>query len=258
MLRRIVLIALASLTLPLSLPASEPQANDDLLRRLWPEHIKMPEGLRLYKKTQHSQRLVILNGQDDTRPVHNQQDDVFANAPTKPNPNRLFPWATSGGLHNATGWQSYAAVALPDDRPILWWWERIAAGASRPLPRIAWRFPVGTVFADLLVKDDELFELRTLTRTESGWVGRVLYETADKPAGYTDPGKVQLMDSPHLRRIGFRPTSSDRCMRCHNHAGGWLEYGVTLRGSDKIFSFPLLRNGTLTPDASTWWLHHWN
>ena len=210
------------------------------LRRLWPAGVPLPEGMRFYEKARHNQRAVILNGYDHTTAIPRDRDDVFANAPTKPNPNRLFPWAVSGGMHAAEGWESRAAVALPRGKSIRYWTERIEAGASRPLPVVRWRFPDGTTFADVLLRDGKVFELRILEKTRRGWQGHVAYQASKEtwPKGYA--GKPDRA-----------------CMECHKHAGGWLDYGSLLRGGDSIFSFPVLQEGELKPRADIP-VRHWN
>jgi hypothetical protein len=206
----------------------------------WPKGVAMPEGLKFYQKTKLTQNLSITNGMDSLLFYSLDRDDVFTNAPTRVNPNRIFPWAVSGGLHEAHGWTSKTAVSFPSAKPIIYWKERIDAGAVRRLPKYNWEYPVGTVFADLLFSEGRLFELRTLTKEAQGWKTRVPFAAADlAPKGYGGPGKA--------------------CSACHDHAGGWLEYGSLIRGGDNIFSFPMLE-ALLWPDSSEskqWLIKSW-
>lgn len=201
------------------------------LAKLWPAGVPVPAGLKLYQKTEHAQNTVILNGFDFHTIVHRDQDTISG-----VNPNRIFPWAVSGGLHQATGWQSHAAIALPKGKAVTVFNEYIDAGARRPLPVTRWEFPTGTVLADILSVNERTFEIRTLTKTERGWVGRTPFESEHKPAGHVSPHKVTH---------GQSKSAGGRCFDCHDRAGQWLSYGTLLRGSDSVFSFSPLKPGTL-------------
>jgi len=139
------------------------------------------------------------------------------------------------------GWTSTGAVSIPDGKHVRYWVERIEAGASRPLPKISWRFPDGTVFTDILSHAGKVFEVRQLTRTAKGWIAATPYKVEGGPPGYHGPGK--------------------KCSECHDRAGGWEQYGSLIRGSDGIFSFPLLEgydDAAKTITAGKWPLKHWN
>jgi len=219
------------------------EGNQDVQRTMlegfWPEGITLPKTMRLYDRTQYAQELTITNGIDTLRPIHYSQGDN--------NPNRLFPWAVNGGLHRAQGWTSRTAIAIPEGKHILYWSERIDAGARRHLPRMSWQFPVGTVVADLLFTDGELFELRTLNKTEDGsWRGRRLWRSGKMPVGYIEPDRVIGVE----RQVGI-------CVNCHQRAGAWQSYGALIRGADGVFSFSVLEEGTLRP-RTDFPVKHWN
>lgn len=231
-MKRLLTVALLLAPVAVFLPArAEEGTSDSLLRKLWPASVKFPVGMTLYRKTEHAQNTVILNGFDSLTVVHRDQDTVSG-----VNPNRIFPWAVSGGMHQATGWQSHAAIAIPKGKAVQVWTEYIEAGARRALPRIAWSFPTGTVLADILSANGQTFEVRTLTKARDGWVGRTPYEAEHKPAGYVSPHKVAH---------GQHKSESGRCFDCHQSAGKWLSYGTLIRGSDRVFSWSPILPGTL-------------
>src|SRR5438270_14014511 len=69
-----------------------------LLKDIWPTNVAMPPTMRFYRPTNYTQRLAITGGRETNNLYRLDQDDVWTNAPTAPNPNRLFPWAAAGGL----------------------------------------------------------------------------------------------------------------------------------------------------------------
>jgi len=169
--------------------------------------------MRFYRKARLVQRLSILNGRDHNELVDVGQDDTLFN---RVNPNRIFPWAVSGGMHDLTGWRSDVAVYLPG--PVETFTRRVEAGARRALPRTSWAFPDGTVFADVLSTDKGVFEIRTRTKRDGNWSNKVAYRNAEHvPAGYTGARKA--------------------CNECHDHAGENLHYGTAIRGDDETFSW---------------------
>ncbi len=192
--------------------------EQDRLAALWPASVPMPSGMRFYAKTRYTQRIAVTNDRESNFPYRLDQDDHWSNAPSAPNPNRLFPWAVSGGLHESTGWESHAAVYLPPGKKILVWRQRVPVPSSNPLRKICWEYPEGTVFADLLVADGECFTLRLREKLAGGWRSRV---------------------------AGARKA----CAECHDHAGSSLQYGIVLRGDDGAFSASPFLEGTLELDG---------
>lgn len=222
------------------------------LVRLWPEDAPPPPPtLRQYKKTDYGQYIVIRNGADYHAVAHkNLNGDVPVQGGGE-NGNSRFPWAVPGGTDNTSGVTSLVGVALPEGQRPTHWKVNIDAGASRPLPKDVWGFPVGTRFYDLLLHRGKPFELRMLkkggTPDAPRWKGHVLWESGDWPAGYA--GVTKGTPPPHLR------TTGNACTDCHSRAGGWERYGPLVRGNDFIFSWTAYVEGTNRIDparASPW------
>lgn len=232
----LVVVSLTAVVTGQPPPAKYEPVGHDLLKWLWPELVPMPAGMALYKKTQFTQRLAITNGAYTNLLYRLDQDDYWQND-FAANPNNLFPWKVSGGLHNATRWESHVALALPVGERVTVWDGHTPNGQR--LPKKRWSFPTGTMFADLLTMDNHLFELRTLTLTEKGWAGRTAWESARKPSGYVAPKHVAT---------GHPKSKSGTCFHCHDSAGSSLQYGISVRGDSKIFSWSPFVEGTLTID----------
>ncbi len=205
-----------------------------LAKDLWPDSVQMPKTMRFYRPTNYTQRLAITGGVETNNLYRLDQDDVWTNSAPALNPNRLFPWASAGGLHEVGGWGSRVGIAIPEGQKIQIWRERVDVPlSSRPLPKVLWSFPDGTVLADLLFTKDALFELRLREKVKGKWRSSVPFRNLDAaPTGYAGPGK--------------------RCAECHDHAGSQLQYGISLRGSDGAFTPSPLIEGTLTPDWENW------
>lgn len=195
------------------------------LAMLWPAEVEKLEGLKLFTPTKYTQRLAITDNRSTNFLYRIDQDDVFVNSPTTVNPNRVFPYATPGGLHNSTGWQAMRAARIPG--PVRIWTEGVPVpGTSTPLPKVRWSFPAGTVFVDMLYKDGKCFELRTATKGDDGkWDHKPLYRDLDAaPANFHGAGMA--------------------CASCHKDAGASLNYGITVRGDDRVFSWTPFMDGT--------------
>lgn len=222
------------LTLLLAGPA------DGDIARLWPADAPPPPAtLKPYAKTAYNQYIAIRDGADHHAWIHRDQDaDLPGNG--EANGNRRFPWAVPGGLDDARGWQSHAGIALPDKQSIRWWQEKVEAGARRPLPKVTWSFPLGTRLYDLLAHNGKAFELRMLKKTAGGWEGHTLWQGEDWPPGYR----------------GVKATGRT-CVGCHNRAGQWERYGPLVRGSDFIFSWSPMVEGTGRVDRAKP-VKHWD
>lgn len=198
------------------LPSALTEGKQTRLVSLWPKDVELPKDLTVYEPTRLSQRLTITNDRDQNLLYDKDQDDHFSNAPTSFNPNRQFPWHVPGGLENSRGWESLIAVSMPSQPYV--YLDRVEAGARHPLPKVRWTFPEGTVFADMLVNDGKVFELRTRTKRDGKWVSSKAFEDkAARPAGYHGLTKS--------------------CIECHEQAGSQLQYGIGLRGDDGAFSW---------------------
>src|SRR5713101_7162531 len=111
------LSALTALLLASSAPAQGPWLSKQeqiLTKAIWPANVAMPPSIRFYRPTNFTQRLAITGGQDTNHVYRLDQDDVWTNAPPALNPNRLFPWAVPGGLHEVSGWGNRVGIAIPD------------------------------------------------------------------------------------------------------------------------------------------------
>jgi len=192
--------------------------------RMWPKTVDW-SGFRFYRPTQYSQRIAVTNNSPTNAWYHVTRDDVWSNAPTSFNPNRVDErWRAPGGLANVKGWESFTAAYLPAE-PRTWVQALpIANGGMIPGGK-RWAFADGTVFADLLTKDGQAFELRLREKDAGKWNSFVAYRNrANAPAGYHGVGR--------------------KCAECHDKAGDSEQYGITTRGSDTVFSFlPALQGG---------------
>jgi hypothetical protein len=228
---------LAALLLASAASAQGPwlsQQEQMVTKSIWPANVHMPPSIRFYRPTNYTQRLAVTNGQETNHVYRLDQDDVWTNAPPALNPNRLFPWAVPGGLHEVRGWGNRVGIAIPDGKKVQIWRERVEVPlSSRPLSKFRWSFPDGTVLADMLFTREAVFELRLREKVQGKWKSTVPFRDLDAaPKGYTGPGK--------------------RCAECHDQAGSQLQYGIGLRGSDGAFSPSPLVEGTLTPDRDNW------
>lgn len=201
------------------------------LQMLWPKEVEPIEGLSLFTPTKFSQKLTVANGRSSNTWHSITTDDVNGGMMTT-NPNRTFPYAVPGGLHNSTGWHSLRAARIPGS--VTLWTEGVSVpGSQTPLPKTRWAFPSGTVFVDMLYKDGKCFELRTGTKGDDGkWKHEPLYRDLDAaPKNFHGAGMA--------------------CATCHKDAGQSQNYGVTIRGDDHCFSWTPFVDGTreLRPDV---------
>ncbi len=198
-------------------PPVKPKDTRSDFRKLWDTtETDFPKGLTPYKPTRYSQRIAITGNRESLQWYKLDQDDHWANAPTAINPNRIFPWATSGGMHDVTGWNHVVSIALPADPTV--WKEPMPIANGGNITGWRWTFPDGTVTSDMLTKDGKVFELRTRTKSDGKWIGKVEFrDKTARPEGYTSAGKA--------------------CAECHDHAGSSLQYGIVLRGGDTVFSY---------------------
>ena len=212
----------------LAATAGERDLSPSYILKLWPASVKFPDGLRLYRPVEYTQRSVVLNSQPNLTPYHFTEDDGSI-----VNPNRQFPYVTPGGIHEASDWKSVFGILIPEGESISVWTDYYPQITnSRPVQR--WSYPVGTVAADLLVRRStgEPFELRMLKKTEEGWRASVPWQANNLPPGYQK--------------------SDRKCLTCHQDAGDATRYGLTVRGNDFLFSPPILTDGTVDLDRENW------
>ena len=189
------------------------------------------ESMRPYRPTRWSQRLAITGNVETLLFRTHDQDEFFAmnfdehkrdlGPRTIINPNREFPWAVPGGMHNLTGWRSELRMYLPGGT-VTTWKQRVQVERSSPLPKWRWAFHDGTKFAERLSTNQGVFEARTMEKIAGKWKFSVAFRDLTKaPVGYTGPGKA--------------------CIECHGKVGsGVSEYTTTRRGDDGVFSAPVL------------------
>lgn len=209
------------------------EKEQNRLRAMWPKEIEFPKGMKFYKSARYSQRIAITNGSPSNVAYHVNQDDHWGNSESAINPNRIFPWAVSGGLHESTGWVNRTAVAIPEDKKIEVWEQPIPIANGGLIPGKLWSFPPQTTFADMLIKDGEVFELRTRTKRNGQWDSAVVFRDKEKRP---------------LNFVGARK----ECSECHDHSGSSKQYGIMLRGGDGSFSAPILREGSVDFDFRNW------
>ena len=119
------------------------------------------------------------------------------------NANIEFPWRHPGGTDATEGVETFKFFALPVDAsgrrlPVVYWTEHftVAPGFADPSPLgYRWRFPVGTVFGEVLTMAGPngryVFEIRTRTREQNRWsvdVLRPFRDADDYAAGLASIG----------------------------------------------------------------------
>lgn len=134
------------------------------MMKFWPNGVEFPAGAKFYEMSAAYQ-----DWDGGLRGVHSPFYNISA-VRSEPfgNANMEFPWGVTAGLHRSSGWNAYkfTNIADPKTGPITAWKEPQA---------YRWRYPVGTVFGEmLLVKNkygyDNCFEvrMRTLVNTPDG------------------------------------------------------------------------------------------
>lgn len=194
-----------------------PQRLPADLESLWPESVERISGLRSYVPMTFSQRLSLEGKNFTNRLWPIDKDDRPPVGPSVVNPNRIFPYAVSGGLHDSTGWVSIKAAKIPGVVDV--WTEEVSVPlTSTKIPKQRWQFPDGTVFVDMLAKDGVCFELRTSSKKGGKWKQEAIYRDLEAaPEKFHGAGRA--------------------CVSCHKDAGASLNYGITVRGDDSVFSW---------------------
>lgn len=229
------LFVLIMLPLQGSEPVSFPYAGQEQylslaeqleIYKLWPKGLEFPIKLHFYTRSGYSQRLTITDGLDRHVWMPVSQDDLFSNAVTERNPNRKFPWATSGGTDDMEDFKSYVGVALSKEAEVKIYNEQVEAGARRLLPMYKWNWPKGVIFIDMLTHKNRTFEVRRREKPgEEDWVSKVVFQDAKRaPQGFKGAGQS--------------------CLSCHGKTGSQDGYGIRIRGGDTVFS---LTPGSLLP-----------
>lgn len=293
-MKRIAALALVSLTCS-SLPAqwlpADRQAHE---RALWElTGVEFPKGMQFYDLPKVSQRLVgIVNYSPENR------FGIFTDKYRgKDNVNAQMPWTTPSGLHDSPHdqWRKVAGVYLPGKVKVRVQTVIVQNGIrrpgggfySQPQPQIAWTFPDGTIFAEMLVrthgKYEWPFEIRQYEirggKFTDGTTFRPDVPTTDAwqitvPAGkLSDFGlgaEKLIAKTPATKEYGpFKATREiltaagdddlvprnfvgnvRACRDCHAHAGKPTSYGATtIRGGGEAISWHPFRTDRVNTDA---------
>jgi len=140
-----------------------PEADQAKMRTMLPEGVPFSDTARFYRLPQVYQSMIVLNDRPNTT-LHTVDDRVTEH-----------PWRVSGGMHAVArdAWRNATALDLGDGKIELWH-ELVDAGAPQPVWRRFWRFPVGTLAYDVLIRrwplgEERVFEVRIHERLKSGW-----------------------------------------------------------------------------------------
>lgn len=257
----------------------------------------MPDGMQPYKLPRVSQRLVIVNDtqcngiQDGDRdiPEFGMQGE---RKPDIRNTNKKEIWRAPGGLvwADRAEWRNATFIYLPAKVEVWRDWTKVknSFNSFQDNTVIRWRFPEGTITADLLIRKDGgeeyPFELRIATKKNGEW-DRVAYrpyaEPKDMPVGSTertltifkglddvvkedraikvwqipDGAKPQAPFKPSTLQVGggFYPANYHgnlvACTSCHNRAGESGNYaGVNAPGNDGVISWHPFTMATVNTD----------
>lgn len=186
-------------------------------------------GMTRYRQTRYSQNVATVSNVPTIRPQRTDADDVGLNFHMV-NPNRLSPYAGPAGMDGLSGWISETYYQIP--ARIKTWTGRVEIFQGGMLPKRQWRYPDGSRFVEVLSHGGAVFEVRQRVKTADGWKSSVPYRyAAAYPDGYT--GKL-----------------AKSCNECHSKAGASEQYGITVRGDDGVFSYPVLKEGTMEFDES--------
>ncbi len=197
-----------------------PEADQKRERDLWASTgVEMPEGLQFYSLQKVSQRLVTINDRESYGIFSDKYDgdNLFPVV----NVNRQLPWKTPAGLHwsPADQWRSAKAAYFPS--PIKVYRHRVGVlnsfGNRQPQMTVAWEFPNGTIFAEILIRRHEghewPFEIRVREKHDGKWDDGVTYRPsfdgvqaidldAEVPAGkLTDFGVPEWIKMHNVKRL---------------------------------------------------------
>lgn len=142
--------------------------------------VPMPEGLKFYRQTRASQRLSIVNEQHVHGLYAADQDlpDLFRGGVNR-NTNKKPIWDAPGGLTwvPRDEWRNATAVAFPPGSKVQVYRTmtqvKNSFGSYQDNARLAWVFPEGTQFFDLLIRrhngEEWPFELRQRVKVNGQW-----------------------------------------------------------------------------------------
>lgn len=161
-----------------------PESEQTRLRAMWDQTgVDFPTGGKFYSLPRVSQRLVkVVNSG-----IYNSDGNGIydANYQGANNINQQYPWTTPAGLawSPKEQWTKAALASFPPGKEILVWRELTSVpnslGSRQNEYRLSWRFPTGTVFAEMLIRRHEgkewAFEIRERVRGKDGWEAGTTY-----------------------------------------------------------------------------------
>lgn len=147
----------------------------------------------------------------DLQGVHSPSYNISA-AGNEPfgNGNREFPWGHPAGTHRTSNVRSFRFLWLPEDGegkplPVVWFRRRLSGDTSQGY---AWRFPVGTIFGEVLMMHgpdgrDYTFEMRVRIREAGDWAVDVFrpFPTAEHLADRIRELQPKWREQPHLTKL---------------------------------------------------------
>ncbi len=174
-------------------------ANERASRLLWDlTGVPCPPGTRFYELPRVSQRLSTVNDIDVFGIYADSFDGSGRNLTV--NVNRQYPWATPAGLawSPPEQWRKVSAAYFPGKIRVYRKTVMVPNGIRRPdgsinqqpQPSIAWEFPDGTVFSELLIRrqgeKEWPFEIGVREKRGGKWDGvvyRPIADTSELPSG---------------------------------------------------------------------------
>lgn len=162
---------LAILLLPSAASAQWlPDSVQSSERAIWETTgVEFPEGSKFFSLPRVSQRLVVIDGQDR----FGVYDDTLGGSN---NVNRVMPWDTPAGLGSSPKdqWRTAKAAFFPGTIRVRT--QNISVPNSpvgRTQASIAWTFPDGTIFSEMLVRKyrglEWPFEIRQRRKVDGRW-----------------------------------------------------------------------------------------
>jgi hypothetical protein len=192
-----------------------PQEKQARIKTYWPESVPFPAGLAFYEPTSYAQSTAVTDYPQTGEQNVLTHEWVPARNEAK--------YSVPGGLLGTrrSEWYSYVGVVkgrYVTNRLVVFPFSGAFGGLLR---KKTWEFDAGTAFYDLLVNTDgRTFHLRVREKL---------------PNGTWEPGILYNDRSAHPR--GFVEVRGRQCASCHGDAGS-AAYGLGVRGSDGVFSFP--------------------
>ena len=197
-----------------------PQEKQDRIKTYWPDSVPFPAALAFYEPTRYAQSTAVMDYPQTGQYNVLTHEWVPAVDEAK--------YSVPGGLLGARRSEWYSYVGMVKGRYVtnrlkVFPFSRAFGGLLR---KKEWEFDAGTTFYDLLVNTDgRTFQLRVREKL---------------PGGVWEPGILYNDKEAHPR--GFAMVRGRQCASCHADAGS-AAYGLGVRGSDGVFSFPFKELG---------------